>query len=413
MKKLFGLLTLVGLFSSGICLAQNDNEKKVKVGSVAPDIEAKEWINAEQTPPSLAEVRGMVVVLYFWVSFHPSGEQVMPLLVSLQHQALFGRTPGLMIMGVTDADRKQIEGALSTNKIRFPVAVGSEAYKEYEIDNYPFMVIIDPEGRVAYRGSPSSANEVQKQISDVYEKIPPWKTHPSEAVECNDIMTRVRELVRQKNYQDAYTEISNGITKAVIGDKLKADMQVYVDLIEQLAYDRLATVMPLIEQKKFKDAYVVIRSVGRQFKGTPAGRDALALSDLLSKRYDDYRIVAGSGADEDAAARLLAQAREDIANRRFGPGHDKLKEITSRYAFSEAAESAQQVLVRMEKNKGVMAYVDDFRSGPECDRLLGEARSNIRAKRFKEARETLNKIIRDYPNTRYADDAIEELKKLP
>lgn len=413
MKKLVGLLALFGVFFAAAGHAQNNDEKKVKVGSVAPDIEAKEWINAEQTPPSLAEVRGMVVVLFFWVSFHPAGEQVMPTLVALQNQAEYGRTPGLMIMGVTDADRKQIEGALSTNKISFPVAVGSEAYKEYEIDTFPSMVIIDPEGKVAYRGLPSGGNEVEKQISDIYGKIPPWKTHPSEAVECQDIMTRVRELVRQKNYSEAYTEISNGMTKAVIGDKLKSEMQVYVDLIEQLAYDRLETVKPLVDQKKYKEAYAIIRTVGRQYRGTPAAKDALIFSERLAKRFDDYRVVAGSGTDEDAAAKLLAQAREDIANRRFGPGYEKLKDITSRFAFSEAAESAQQLIARIEKNKRVMAYVEDYRVGPDCEKLLGEARSNITAKRYKDARDALNKIIKDYPNTRYADQAIDELKRLP
>lgn len=413
MKRLLTGLALVGLLAAGLAQGQDNNEKKVKVGSVAPDIEAKEWLHADATPPSLAEVRGMVVVLYFWVSFHPSGEGALPFLVELQNQALFGRTPGLMIIGVTDAERKQVEGALNQHKINFPVAVGSQAYKEYEIDTFPYIVVIDPEGKVAYRGSPSSADEVAKQMEDVYTKIPPWKTHPAEALECVNVMSQVRDLVREKSYAEAYNMIHNGLTKAIVGDKLKAEMHVYLDLIEQLSYDKLATVEPLIEQKKYKEAYGVLRTVGRTFKGTPASKEALLLTDQYSKRYDDFRLVAGNGQDEDVAAKLLAQAREEIAGRKFGQGYEKLKDITSRFAFSEAAENAQQIINRMEKNKNVMAYVDDYRSAPECEKLLGQARTLAGAKRYGEARDALTRIIKEYANTRYAEQAMEELKKLP
>lgn len=412
MKKLVLFLFLAGVWGAGLAGAQDNNEKKVKVGSVAPDIEAKDWLNAEAKPPSLAEMRGMVVVLYFWVSFHQGGDAVMPMLVEMQHQALFGQTPGLMVIGITDADRKQVEDSLTSHKIQFPVAVGSEAYREYEIDSFPYVVVIDPEGKVAYRGA-VGGGEFMKEMTDLYGKIPPWKTHPVEVTECHNIMDETRDLLKQKNYADAYTAITNGITRAVIGDKLKMEMQVYVDLIEQLAYDRLAAVNPLVEQKKYKEAYAVIRTVQRQFKRTPAGRDALELNERLKKRIDDYRLVAGSSEDEDAAAKLLAQAREDIAGRKFGPGYEKLKDITGRYAFSESADNAQQIIARMEKNKNVMAAVAEFRSGPECEKMLSEARNLIASKRYKEARELLNKILNSYSNTKYAEDALTELKRLP
>ena len=54
-----------------------------KLGSYAPDIEAKDWLNTDGQPLSLVECRGMTVVLFCWVSWHPGGESIMPLMTRI------------------------------------------------------------------------------------------------------------------------------------------------------------------------------------------------------------------------------------------------------------------------------------------------------------------------------------------
>ena len=75
----------------------------LKVGTYAPDIEAKDWMNTDGQPVSLAECRGMVVVLFFWVSWHPGGEYIMPLM-TLVNASRYGQSAGVFVIGVTDAE---------------------------------------------------------------------------------------------------------------------------------------------------------------------------------------------------------------------------------------------------------------------------------------------------------------------
>ena len=64
----------------------------IKVGTWAPDIEAKQWKNTDE-PISLYECRGMVVVLFFWVTWHPGGEYIIPLMNLVSSE--FGRQQGV------------------------------------------------------------------------------------------------------------------------------------------------------------------------------------------------------------------------------------------------------------------------------------------------------------------------------
>ncbi len=58
------LIVAVGVMLGLSAVARAD----LKPGTYAPDIEAKDWANTDGEPISLAECRGMVVVLFFWVS---------------------------------------------------------------------------------------------------------------------------------------------------------------------------------------------------------------------------------------------------------------------------------------------------------------------------------------------------------
>ena len=66
MRTVLSTIVLAGILLANVVRAD------LEVGSYAPDVEAEEWLNAEDTLPvekipSLKELRGMVVVLFFWV----------------------------------------------------------------------------------------------------------------------------------------------------------------------------------------------------------------------------------------------------------------------------------------------------------------------------------------------------------
>ena len=65
MKPAFIAIALVGLiFGSSV-------RADLEEGKYAPDLEAKDWLNTEDGQPiSLSNLKGMTIVLYFWVSWH-------------------------------------------------------------------------------------------------------------------------------------------------------------------------------------------------------------------------------------------------------------------------------------------------------------------------------------------------------
>ena len=67
----------------------------------------------------------------------------------------------------------------------------------------------------------------------------------------------------------------------------------------------------------------------------------------------------------------------------------------------------------MEKNKSIWLQVGDHKAEPECRPMLAQARNLISQGRTREAEEILRKIMADYPDTIWAEEAKEELKNMP
>src|SRR5438552_14553447 len=96
----------------------------------------------------------MVVVLYFWVSYHPGGEYTFPLMTIVENNANLGRERGVFLMGVTDSDASRVRPLLEKEKCFIPVACESKSGEEYRIPSWPHVVIIDANGKIAWAGWP-------------------------------------------------------------------------------------------------------------------------------------------------------------------------------------------------------------------------------------------------------------------
>ncbi len=109
-----------------VTLAAQVASAQVSVGKDAPEIEAEEWLNIDE-PISLADLDGMVVILYFWVSFHKGGERMISLVVAIENNGTLGRERGVAVIGLTEADAKSIKSTLEEEKVFFPVGVESKS----------------------------------------------------------------------------------------------------------------------------------------------------------------------------------------------------------------------------------------------------------------------------------------------
>lgn len=398
------LCVTLGLVSS----VWADKEK----GAFAPDIEAKEWMNTAE-PISLAELRGMVVVLFFWVSYHPGGENVMPLMTIVNSR--IGRSRGVFLIGLTDADRKRVEDMLKKQLVQFPIGLESKSYDDYEIKSFPRVVIVDANGKIAWSGTPGEkgGEPLVKEILSVIAETPPTKTHPEEAAQARAALQHAREALNDDNYREAFKAARKADEHALTGDTLKTNCQDMLDLIEALGRDKFAQAERAVEEKRFDDAVSLLREVRRDFEGLDVARNAKKKLEALKKKYADIARILERDTDATVAENLLGEALDEIRNRRFGEAYEQLEEIIREYSTTPAAGKAQTVLDRLRKNEGVMGYVKDHQASRECQSLLSQARAYIQAGRPEKAKQLLRIVIDKYPDTTWADEAAERLQQLP
>lgn len=402
--------TCVGLLLASVARADLDE------GTYAPDIEAKDWLNTEGGQPlSLGELRGMVVVLYFWVSWHGGGENLMPMINQVENHPNLGRRQGVFILGVTEADRSRVEDMIEEERIFFPIAMESKAHEEYDIHSFPRAVVIDPNGKVAYTGWPGKegGEEFVRKILDVIADTPPTRTHPREAAECRRYLDRAREAIREDDYKAAYRAARNAHERALTGDSLKTHCQDMLDLVEAIGRDKLACGMQLVDNKEYEAGVTALRDVTRLFRGMKSSKTATKRLKSLEERYPEVKRVLDTLKRDAEARGLLVAARDALWERSFGPAYEMLETILKDYEDTAVAPDARTILARMDKNQTIMGCVRDHKAARDCTNWIGQARSFKRVGNFAKAREFFRKVIEQYPDTVFAEEAYRELADLP
>jgi hypothetical protein len=391
--------------TSGLAYADLDK------GTAAPDFEATEWLNTDE-PVSLAELRGMTVVAFFWQG-HQKIEIVLPLLNLLNSK--IGRSRGMYLVGVTDGDRKMVEPLLKKELVFFPVALESKSAAEYKITGFPHVVVIDANGKITYSGWSASADELVKNVFDTIAETPPTKTHPLEAVIAQDNLRQARVALREDKFRDAYKAAKEAYEHALSGDTLKTDCHDVLELVEALGRDQLAQAVHAAEEKKFDEAVDLLRDVVREFKDMDVARSARRKLDLLKKKYDEVARLMSRDTEAGQAENLLAQALKDLRAqpRRIGEAYEGLERILKEYGSTPAATKAQTVLDRIKKNNGMMDYVRDYKARNDCELMLSQARAYERGGQVNRAKDLYRQVIQKYGDTIYADQAAKRLAQLP
>jgi len=120
-------------------------------------VDPADWRNIDR-PVSLQELRGHVVVLDFWTFCCINCMHVLPELAALEEY--FDGKP-VVVLGVHSAkfDHEKVpaavDDAIARHRIRHPVLLDPThaLWQQYAVRAWPTVVVIDPEGRVAWQKS--------------------------------------------------------------------------------------------------------------------------------------------------------------------------------------------------------------------------------------------------------------------
>lgn len=129
----------------------------VRSGGAAPELANTSWLNADH-PLRLAELRGRVVLLNFWVFTCVNCTNTVPSLVEFDRRY---RERGLTLIGIHtpefpayagEHDKGNLDRALRRQGITYPNAQDNDraTWHAYGIQFWPSFVLIDKHGAIRY-----------------------------------------------------------------------------------------------------------------------------------------------------------------------------------------------------------------------------------------------------------------------
>ena len=132
-----------------------------KVGDTPPEVIAKDWLNTDTTP-TLAGLKGKVVVVEFWATWCGPCVSGIPHLNKLHEE--YGNK-GLVILSLTDQSKTGIETFMKRKgmSMNYVLGTGSEMTTEYGVSGIPHAFIIGKDGKLVWHGNPND-KDFDRQI---------------------------------------------------------------------------------------------------------------------------------------------------------------------------------------------------------------------------------------------------------
>jgi thiol-disulfide isomerase/thioredoxin len=124
------------------------------VGTLAPEISAKEWLNNPNVP-TLASMRGKVVLVEFWATWCGPCVQGIPHLNDVQNKYA---DKGFTLLSFTEQSRRGIEEFAKLYKMTYAVGLESQdTFDRYGVTTIPQAFLLDKSGKIIWEGNSGDA----------------------------------------------------------------------------------------------------------------------------------------------------------------------------------------------------------------------------------------------------------------
>jgi thiol-disulfide isomerase/thioredoxin len=131
-----------------------------KVGQLAPEISAGDWINLK-APVTLKDLRGKVVLVEFWATWCGPCVEAIPHLSELNEKYPAKR---FQLMSFVEEGHKTMDKFLTRKSVKYPIGLESNSLEDYGITGIPHAFILDRSGRVLWHGY-SADPEMEKILA--------------------------------------------------------------------------------------------------------------------------------------------------------------------------------------------------------------------------------------------------------
>ena len=377
---------------------------ELKVGDKAPEISARDWLNAKGRV-SLAALEGKIVIAEFWATWCGPCMQSIPHLVEMHHK---WKDKHVVIIGMTGESKAAILPTVKRLKMSYIVGAGSDTSKRYGVRGIPHAFIITPDGTIAWRGHPM--NRMEQALEEIYKK------HPPTGLSRKDLERIEEVLAAAKKDLDAGKHASAGRALRQVTDKLPAshELRKTVDeltkKLETAAAEALARADKLRADRKLPEALAGYRGVIVEFEGTAAADKATAA--LADMKKDPAVAKAVKAAEDDMAAQRLFNDGESAVKAEKYARALAAYEAAAKYADTAWGRKAAEKVQAIKADAKLYNQIRDAKAERKCPGWLTMARSYVKMGKPEKAKGYYQKIVETYPDSSYAQTAREELARL-
>ena len=215
----------------------------VDKGSAAPEIAPDRWLNL---PKGIAKVspkdlKGQIVMVEFFATTCGPCRQSIPHLRKIQERYA---ERGVVLLALSQEHETKLAPFIKYEKINYIVGCeAKETFLEYEVEKIPTLFVIDPDGKIVYRGN--KPGEAETAVGETLKEKPP-KLAASIFAEgaAADAYKRAVRLYKKKRYAKALKAFekivkdfkgTEGAEKARAGvEKIKANKKVMAKIRKTL-----------------------------------------------------------------------------------------------------------------------------------------------------------------------------------
>jgi len=271
----------------------------------------------------------------------------MPKLVGLNEKY---KDKGLVMIFVGYESKSKLEAYTRQYNITWPFAIEStkSALKAYGVRGYPTSFVIDPEGKVAWKGHPAS-KELEKVIIELLPKV--WIEDgdklPKEPMKlrlkgglCEE-MKEASGKAKEGSLGKARQIAQKLIDKTNASEKDRKDAVYVKDAVEKRSGLLFAEAERLIAEKLIFDAIEFLKEIKKAFTGEPEADKAAKMAEELeaSEQYQK----------ELEAADMFKRAMYHMGRGRPSNAKNYFKKIIKQFPDSSFAKKSREELEKLDK----------------------------------------------------------------
>lgn len=284
--------------------------------------------------------------------------------------------------------------------IKIDVSRNPQLAQSLNIQTYPTLVYASPEGKIlgfheGFLEAPKLKDHLKNLVAATGE--PEW------------MLRDYRDAVQAQSVADFSRTVS--LLRHILEDGKERPIQVksrkLLQEVETQAAAKLKEGRDLVDQGRTTEGYETLRSVVKNYRGTPAAKEGDQFLGTLTSR------VEGSNPQRTQRAKaLLALARDDYRSNQFVACLDRCELLIAQYGELPEGAEARQLLADIRANPEMARTAADQMTDRLGSLYLGLADNWVERGQPQQAVLYLERVLSACPNTRHAETARTRLAQL-